>query len=83
MTLRNFLKLHKYGCAGGRISIHQLPYNHGNHGYEATYFEEGNQDAIINSDVFKKIANRPVDHFNIIGGGIYRVELCIYLKEKP
>lgn len=83
MTLRNFLKLHKDGCAGGCISIHQLPYNYGKSGYGATYFEEENQDAIINSDVFKKIANRPVDHFNIIGGGMYRVELCIYLKERP
>ena len=23
-----------------------------------------------------------VDHFNIIGGGMYKVELCIYLEEE-
>lgn len=83
MTLRNFFKMHRGGCAMGCVSVHQMPYSCENRSYQETYFEEENQETIINSDVFKKIANRPVDHFNIIGGGMYRVELCIYLKERP
>lgn len=79
MTLRNFLKLHQDGCAQGCVSIHLLPYVE--HGYTETYFEEADQDEIVGSDTFKKIANKQVDHFNIIGGGMYKVELCIYLGE--
>jgi len=80
MTLRNFLKLHQDGGAQGCVSIQLLPYNHAEHGYTETYFEEADQEEIVGSDTFKKIANKQVDHFNIIGGGMYKVELCIYLK---
>ena len=52
------------------------------HGYVKTYFEEAAQEDILASDTFKKIANKQVDHFNIIGGGMYKVELCIYLEEE-
>lgn len=86
MTLNNILKLHRAGCAQGCVSIHQLPYiycyenNYERSGYTKTYFEEEGQEEIIESELFKKIKNKQVDHFNIIGGGMYELELCIYLK---
>jgi len=78
MTVKNFLKMYEGGCAC--ISIQQEPYNNEKHSYEKTYFEEVSQEDILSSDTFKNIASKQVDHFNIIGGGIYNVELCIYLK---
>jgi hypothetical protein len=80
VTVRNFLKLHEGGVAF--VSIQQEPYDHEKHGYVKTYFEEAAQEDILASDTFKKIANKQVDHFNIIGGGMYKVELCIYLEEE-
>ena len=80
MTVKNFLKMHEGGCAC--VSIHQEPYNYKENRQEKTYFEEVSQEDILESDTFKKIANKQVDHFNIIGGGIYEVELCIYLEEE-
>lgn len=80
MTVRNFLKLHEGGVAC--VSIQQEPYDYEKHGYAKTYFEEAAQEDILESDTFKKIANKQVDHFNIIGGGMYKVELCIYLEEE-
>lgn len=80
MTLIDFLGLHQDGVAGNCVSIHQLPYVKEKNRYTKTYFEEEMQDEIIESDVFKDIANKHVDHFNIIGGGMYKVELCIYVK---
>lgn len=82
MTVKNFLKLHQDGCVQGCVSIQQEPYDHEKHGYTKTYFEESDQEEILSSDTFKEIANKQVDHFNIIGGGMYKVELCIYLKEE-
>lgn len=78
MTVRNFLKMHKGGNAC--VSIQQEPYDYEKHRYVKTYFEEENQEDILKSETFKKIANKQLDHFNIIGGGMYKVELCIYLK---
>lgn len=46
-----------------------------------SYFEEGNQEDIITSEIYKGIKKVQVDRFHIIGGGMYKVELCIYLKE--
>lgn len=82
MTLKNFLKLHQDGCVQGCVSIQQEPYDYENHRYTKTYFEEEEQESIIASEIFKQIANKQVDHFNIIGGGMYNVELCIYLKRE-
>ena len=79
MTVKNFLKLHDGGVAC--VSIQQEPYDREKHEYTKTYFEEESQEEILESDIFKEIANKQVDHFNVIGGGMYRVELCIYLKE--
>lgn len=79
MTLKNFLKMHKGGV--GYFSILQEPYDSKKHRYTKKYFEEEKKDEIIESEIFKSIANMQVDHFNIIGGGMYKVELCIYLKE--
>ena len=82
MTLRNLLKLHQDGCVGC-VSIMQEPYDQEKHGYTKTYFEEENQEAILKSSVFKQIANKKVDHFNVIGGGsLYELELCIYLEKE-
>ncbi|MDF2844062.1 MAG: hypothetical protein K0R00_2488 [Herbinix sp.] len=78
MTLRNFLKMHEGGVAC--VSIQQEPYDYNNHRYTKTYFEEEQQEDILASDTFKRIANKQVDHFNVIGGGMYKVEFCIYLK---
>lgn len=81
MTLKNFLKLHQDGYVDG-VSIHQLPYDYDRNGYTKTYFEEESQEEIEQSEVFKKIKNRKVDHFNIIGGGMYKTELCIFLERE-
>ena len=78
MTLKNFLRLHQNGCAC--ISIHKLPYDDSKHGYAETYFEESDQEEIELSDIFQKVKNQKVNHFNVIGGGMYSVELCIYLE---
>lgn len=80
MTLRNFLKMHQDGVAC--VSISQLPYNFEKHSYAKEYFEEGSQEYITSSKIFKEIARKQVDHFCVIGGGIYRVELRIFLKEE-
>ena len=80
MTLKNFLKMHEGGTAC--VSVHQLPYDYAKHGYSETYFEEERQEEIIDSDIFREIASKQVDHFNVIGGGMYRVELCVYLKRE-
>lgn len=79
MTLKNFLELHQGGVAC--VSIQQMPYDYEKRSYTKTYFEEEEQEAVLESDIFKCIANKQVDHFNIIGGGMYTVELCIYLKK--
>lgn len=80
MTLSNFLKLHQDGTAMGCVSIHLLPYDNEKHGYTKTYFEEATQEEIQESEIFKKLRRKQVHHFNIIGGGMDSVELCIYLN---
>jgi|GEM_PF-2299409 len=80
MTLQNFLKMHEGGCVQNCVSIQQEPYDYEKNRYEKTYFEEVGQEDILQSERFKEIANKQVDHFNIIGGGMYKLELCIYLK---
>ena len=80
MTLRNFLKLHQDGTATRCVSIHLVPYDDEKHGYMKTYFEEADQEKIEASELFKEIRSKQVHHFNIIGGGMYPVELCIYLE---
>lgn len=72
--------MHDGGCVQGCLSIQQEPYDYDNHRYTKTYFEEVSQEDIIESELFKEIKNKQVDHFNIIGGGMYKIELCIYLK---
>ena len=59
---------------------HLLPYDDEKHGYMKTYFEEADQEKIEASELFKEIRSKQVHHFNIIGGGMYPVELCIYLE---
>lgn len=77
MTLRNFLKLHQGGEATTCVSIHLQ-------GYTKTYFEEADQEELEGYEIFKEIRNKQVHHFNIIGGGMDPVELCIYLEgERP
>lgn len=80
MNLHNFLKLNQGGSC--YISIQQEPYDDEKHRYTKTYFEEECQENILNSDTYKAIAKKKIDHFNIIGGGMYKVELCIYLQEE-
>ena len=82
MNLQNFLKLHKNGTAQSCVSVHQEPYDYQKNRYTKTYFEEADQEDILASDTFKQIAKKKVDHFNIIGGGMYKVELCIYLERE-
>ena len=82
MTVRNFLRLHKDGCAQGCVTICQEPYDWNTNKYAQTYFEEERQEDILKSDTFKKIANKQVEHFNIVGGGMDKVELCIYLEKE-
>lgn len=81
MTVKDFLQLHEGGVVQTCVSIHQEPYDHANHEYTKTYFEEENQEDILKSNIFNDIATKQVDHFNIIGGGMYDVELCVYLKD--
>lgn len=82
MNLQNFLKLHKDGTAQNCISVQQEPYDYQNHRYTKTYFEECSYEDILASATFKQIARKKVDHFNIIGGGMYPVELCVYLERE-
>ena len=82
MNLKNFLKLHRNGRAQRCVSIHQEPYDYSKHKYTRTDFEECDQEEIERSDIFKEIKSKKVDHFNIIGGGTYPVELCIYLERE-
>lgn len=79
MTLRNFMKLHQGGAAMRCVSIHLLPYDSEKHRYTKTYFEEADQEEIERSEIFKEIRSKQVHHFNIIGGGMYPMELCVYL----
>ncbi len=81
MTLKNFLKLHQDGCALNCVSIQQEPYDYNKNRYAKTYFEEKSQEDILISNIFQTISNKQVDHFNIIGGGVDKLELCIYLKK--
>jgi len=80
MTLNNFFKLNQGG--GGVVSIHQLPYDYGSNRYSKTYFEENYKEDILQSNEYSKIKSAQVDHFSIIGGGCYPVELCIFLRQK-
>lgn len=80
MTLKNFLKMHDGGVAC--VSVRQMPLNRSTHDYAKTYFNESRQEDMMATRTFKQIANKQVDHFNVIGGGGYKVELCIYLAEE-
>jgi hypothetical protein len=71
MTLNSFLKLQQGG--EGCVSIIEMPYN--------TICEEWSFDELRNDSLYKTIKTRQIDHFSIIGGGCYKIELCIYLKE--
>ena len=56
------------------------PYDYKSNRYAHTYCEEESQEEIEQSEKFKEIMNRQVDYFHILGGGVYEVELCIFLK---
>lgn len=71
MTLNSFLKLHQGGV--GCVSILEVPHN--------TICEEWSFDELRTDSLYKTIKSRQIDHFTIIGGNGYKVELCIYLKE--
>lgn len=79
MTLKTFLELYKGGLAC--VSIQQMPYDYDRHRYAETYFEAEEKEEIMLSDTYKRIANKQVDHFNILDGAVYNLELSIYLKE--
>lgn len=81
MTVKKLLKMHKEGVACRCVTIHRLPYIYDEHRYIETYFEEESQEDIFASETFRGIADIKVDHFNIIGGGMHKVELCVYLKD--
>lgn len=80
MRLDEFLQMHKNGCVEC-VSIHLLPYDTKKHCYTKTYFEEGRQEDLMETARYRAIKNREVDHFNVIGGGMYPMELCVFLKE--
>ena len=82
MKLKKFLKMHKDGCCYGCVTIEQLPYNHERHRFAKAYFEEADQEDILASPEFQRIADKQIDSFSVIGGGMYPVELCIFLKEE-
>ena len=75
MTLKNFMKMHDGGVAC--VSIYEY-----NDGKKHQYCEEVYQEVIVDAEWFKKIAQRKVKRFCVIGGGMYKVELCIELKEE-
>lgn len=86
MTLNNFLKLHQNGTCDC-ISITEEPeWNYGGYAKEKRICEEVSQESLTKSDVYKdlwkSIKNRQVKHFCIIGGGMYPVELTIYIEEE-
>lgn len=79
MKLREFLNMHDGGVAYDCISIadgvRSIKKGH-------QYCEEENQEYILKSEWFEKIADREVVKFCIIGGGMYKVELCIEIAEQ-
>lgn len=77
MTLREFLELHEGGVANDCVSIAE-----GSRGIRHQYCEEESQEYILESEWFEKIADRAVVRFCVIGGGMYKVELCIEVAEK-
>lgn len=75
MTLENFMELHDGGVAC--VSIYEYT-----DGKKHQYCEEENQEDILDAEWFEKIAQREVKRFCVIGGGMYKVELCIELREE-
>lgn len=45
------------------------------------YCEECSQEEVMTSSWWKEIRNRTVKRWQTIGGGMYKVEICITLKE--
>lgn len=78
MTVKKFLDMYRDAVDYPCITIRQLPCT--NNQFTNTYFEEELKEDVISSETFKKIKNLKIDHFNVIGGGMYINELCIYLK---
>ena len=77
MTLAEFLRLHEGGVACISISENETS------ALKPTkrYCEEEEQETIMESEWFEKIADYEVKRFCVIGGGIYPVELCIEVAE--
>lgn len=73
MTLYEFLRLHEGGVACVSIAENETSIKK----QKIQYCEEENQEDILESEWFEKIANRRVKRFCVIGGGMYKVELCI------
>lgn len=43
-------------------------------------FEEWTLDHVLSSDVFHSFRKSVIDHWSVIGGGLYPVELTIWLR---
>lgn len=77
MKLADFLRVHEGGVACITISANET---------SATkptilFCEEEEQEDFMQSEAYQKIADYTVRRFCVIGGGIYKVELCIEVEE--
>lgn len=77
--LRDFIKLHKGGIGTLNVTIYQYDKTHG---HSKIYFKEADQEQIEQSEIYKEIENRRVEHFSMAVGRMCPVEVCIYLYEE-
>lgn len=45
------------------------------------YCEEESQEEIMTADWYKAIRNKTIKRWQTIGGGVYKVEICITLRD--
>ena len=46
------------------------------------YCEEVNKDDILTEDWYKDASHQEIESWHVIGGGAYRVEICIKLSHE-
>lgn len=80
MDLASFLRLHDGGVAC--VSITSVAKKGVMLGKRTRICEEESQEEILESEWFEKVADKEVIRFCVIGGGSYKVELCIEVADE-
>lgn len=74
MTLHNFLSIY------GRVDKKDNYYG-GNHCISIEgYCEAASQEEVMTADWYRNIKNKTIKRWQTIGGGMYKVEICIKLE---